>query len=71
MAQFSSAGFNGVLGKFFVNSVATKTVVFFRPEYFNLIEECVSQIVLHRSGADPDFCTKRFEIDVDALIGKF
>ncbi|GLD60617.1 protein diaphanous homolog 3-like isoform X1, partial [Lates japonicus] len=24
-----------------------------RPQYFKIIEECVSQIVLHRSGTDP------------------
>lgn len=26
-----------------------------RPAYYKLIEECVSQIVLHKSGHDPDF----------------
>jgi diaphanous 2 len=26
-----------------------------RPAYYKLIEECVSQIVLHKSGCDPDF----------------
>ena len=26
-----------------------------RPAYFKLVEECVSQIVLHKSGCDPDF----------------
>jgi hypothetical protein len=39
-----------------------------RPQYYRLIEECVNQIVLHRDGVDPDFGTRRFEIDVDALI---
>ncbi|XP_058799621.1 protein diaphanous isoform X2 [Phymastichus coffea] len=40
-----------------------------RPAYYKLIEECVSQIVLHRSGCDPDFsATKRFQIDVQPLI---
>lgn len=40
-----------------------------RPAYYKLIEECVSQIVLHRSGCDPDFsATKRFQIDVGPLI---
>ena len=44
---------------------------FFRPAYYKLIEECVSQIVLHKSGYDPDFrATKRFQIDVEPLIGK-
>ncbi|XP_011337146.1 protein diaphanous isoform X1 [Ooceraea biroi] len=40
-----------------------------RTAYYKLIEECISQIVLHRSGCDPDFCaTKRFQIDVQPLI---
>ncbi|KAK0082986.1 hypothetical protein PV325_009545 [Microctonus aethiopoides] len=43
--------------------------VLVRPAYYKLIEECVSQIVLHRSGCDPDFsATKRFQIDVQPLI---
>ncbi|XP_067419305.1 protein diaphanous homolog 3 [Emydura macquarii macquarii] len=37
---------------------------FIRPQYFKLIEECVSQIVLHRSGIDPDF-TYRKKLDVN------
>lgn len=44
----------------------------FRPQYYKLIEECVTQIVLHRNGADPDFRhTKRFEIDVEPLLSEF
>ncbi|XP_048243812.1 protein diaphanous homolog 2-like isoform X2 [Haliotis rufescens] len=40
-----------------------------RPQYYKLIEECVTQIVLHKSGVDPDFRhTKRFEIDVEPLL---
>ncbi|XP_054279707.1 protein diaphanous isoform X2 [Macrosteles quadrilineatus] len=40
-----------------------------RPAYYKLIEECVSQIVLHRGGCDPDFTmTRRFNIDVQPLI---
>ena len=40
-----------------------------RPAYYKLVEECVSQIILHKSGCDPDFrATKRFQIDVDPLI---
>ncbi|XP_053399361.1 protein diaphanous homolog 2-like isoform X3 [Mercenaria mercenaria] len=40
-----------------------------RPQYYKLIEECVTQIVLHRSGVDPDFrLTKKFEIDVEPLL---
>lgn len=42
---------------------------FVRPAYYKLIEECVSQIVLHKSGCDPDFSSyRRFEIDVEPLI---
>lgn len=44
-------------------------IVFHRTQYFSLIEECISQIVLHKSGVDPDFATKRFQIDVDTVIG--
>ena len=44
-------------------------VLFCRPQYYKLIEECISQIVLHRSGVDPDFFTRRFQIEVDPLIG--
>jgi len=39
-----------------------------RPQYYKLIEECISQIVLHRGGIDPDFASKRMEIDVEPLI---
>merc|ERR1719458_1458964 len=40
-----------------------------RPAYYKLVEECVSQIVLHKSGCDPDFrATQRFNIDVEPLI---
>ncbi|CAG2100841.1 unnamed protein product [Medioppia subpectinata] len=43
--------------------------VYSRPAYYRLIEECVSQIVLHRNGVDPDFRhTKRFKIEVDYVI---
>ena len=42
---------------------------YLRPAYFKLIEECVSQIVLHKSGCDPDFrSTSKFEIDVEPLV---
>ncbi|KAL1021704.1 hypothetical protein UPYG_G00016860 [Umbra pygmaea] len=37
---------------------------FARSQYFKIIEECVSQIVLHHSGTDPDF-TYRKRLDVD------
>uniref|UniRef100_A0A8C4JMB4 Diaphanous related formin 3 n=1 Tax=Dromaius novaehollandiae TaxID=8790 RepID=A0A8C4JMB4_DRONO len=42
---------------------------FVRPQYFKLIEECVSQIVLHRSGTDPDFTyRKRLDINFSHLV---
>lgn len=42
----------------------------FRPQYFKIIEECVSQIVLHRSGTDPDFSyRKRLDVDFSHLLG--
>uniref|UniRef100_A0A8B9P6Y3 Diaphanous related formin 3 n=1 Tax=Apteryx owenii TaxID=8824 RepID=A0A8B9P6Y3_APTOW len=45
---------------------------FVRPQYFKLIEECVSQIVLHRSGTDPDFTyRKRLDINFSHLVGKY
>uniref|UniRef100_A0A671Y1S8 Diaphanous-related formin 3 n=1 Tax=Sparus aurata TaxID=8175 RepID=A0A671Y1S8_SPAAU len=41
-----------------------------RPQYFKIIEECVSQIVLHRSGTDPDFSyRKRLDVDFSHLLG--
>ncbi|XP_071516522.1 protein diaphanous isoform X1 [Panulirus ornatus] len=43
-----------------------------RHAYYKLIEECVSQVVLHRNGCDPDFrATKRFEIKVDHILDQF
>ncbi|XP_018427343.1 PREDICTED: protein diaphanous homolog 3-like [Nanorana parkeri] len=42
---------------------------FARPQYFKIIEECVSQMVLHRSGVDPDFTyRKRLDIDFSDLL---
>uniref|UniRef100_A0A667Z157 Diaphanous-related formin 3 n=1 Tax=Myripristis murdjan TaxID=586833 RepID=A0A667Z157_9TELE len=42
-----------------------------RPQYFKIIEECVSQIVLHRSGTDPDFSyRKRLDVDFSHLLDK-
>ncbi|KAG2455757.1 DIAP1 protein, partial [Polypterus senegalus] len=38
------------------------------PQYYRLVDECISQIVLHRNGTDPDFKCKRFLLDVDGLI---
>ncbi|KAA0187366.1 hypothetical protein HAZT_HAZT005321 [Hyalella azteca] len=40
-----------------------------RSSYYRLIEECVTQIVLHRDGCDPDFrSTRRFDLKVDHLV---
>ncbi|XP_032082156.1 protein diaphanous homolog 3 [Thamnophis elegans] len=42
---------------------------FIRPLYFKLIEECISQIVLHRSGLDPDFSyRKRLDINFSHIL---
>uniref|UniRef100_A0A8C3R9N3 Protein diaphanous homolog 2 n=1 Tax=Cyanoderma ruficeps TaxID=181631 RepID=A0A8C3R9N3_9PASS len=46
-----------------------------RPQYYKIIEECVSQIVLHSSGMDPDFKYRgRMDINftqlVDACVDK-
>ncbi|XP_073710451.1 protein diaphanous homolog 2 isoform X4 [Misgurnus anguillicaudatus] len=42
---------------------------YIRPQYYKVIEECVSQIVLHRSGMDPDFgYRERLDIDFTHLI---
>lgn len=40
----------------------------FRPAYFQLIEECVSQIVLHKAGCDPNFESRDFHIDTSVLL---
>lgn len=41
-----------------------------RPQYYKLIDQCITQIVLHKSGIDPDFhYTKKFNVNVDPLIG--
>uniref|UniRef100_A0A673H989 Protein diaphanous homolog 3-like n=1 Tax=Sinocyclocheilus rhinocerous TaxID=307959 RepID=A0A673H989_9TELE len=45
---------------------------FTQPQYFKIIEECVSQIVLHRSGTDPDFAyRKRLDVDFSHLLGVY
>ncbi|XP_064826112.1 protein diaphanous homolog 3-like [Oncorhynchus masou masou] len=42
---------------------------FVRPQYFKIIDECLSQIVLHRSGTDPDFSyRKRLDVDFSVLL---
>uniref|UniRef100_A0AAQ5YMV7 Diaphanous-related formin 2 n=1 Tax=Amphiprion ocellaris TaxID=80972 RepID=A0AAQ5YMV7_AMPOC len=43
---------------------------YIRPQYYKVIEECVSQVVLHRNGMDPDFgYSKRLDVDFTQLIG--
>ncbi|XP_043348626.1 protein diaphanous homolog 2 isoform X7 [Dermochelys coriacea] len=40
-----------------------------RTQYYKIIEECISQIVLHCSGIDPDFkCRGRLDVDFTHLI---
>ncbi|XP_060109936.1 LOW QUALITY PROTEIN: protein diaphanous homolog 1 [Heteronotia binoei] len=39
-----------------------------RPQYFKLIEECVSQIILQKNGVDPDFKCKHVDLHVEGLI---
>ncbi|XP_030069397.1 protein diaphanous homolog 1 isoform X2 [Microcaecilia unicolor] len=39
-----------------------------RPQYYRLIDECVSQIVLHKNGTDPDFKCRHLSIDIEGLI---
>ncbi|XP_054453352.1 protein diaphanous homolog 2 isoform X2 [Anoplopoma fimbria] len=41
---------------------------YIRPQYYKVIEECVSQVVLHRNGMDPDFGSKRLDVDFTHLI---
>ncbi|KAF5285112.1 hypothetical protein FQA39_LY16801 [Lamprigera yunnana] len=42
--------------------------VYIRPAYYKFIEECVTQIVLHKSGLDPDFSKRHFDLDLQPLI---
>lgn len=39
----------------------------YRPAYFKLIEECVTQIVFHKNG-DPNFKSRDFHIDIENLV---
>ncbi|XP_075419116.1 protein diaphanous homolog 3 isoform X2 [Tenrec ecaudatus] len=42
---------------------------FIRQQYFKLIDECVSQITLHRDGMDPDFTyRKRLDLDLSKFV---
>lgn len=40
----------------------------YRPAYYQLIEECVTQIVLHKHGCDPNFESRDFHIDTAVLL---
>lgn len=40
----------------------------YKTAYYKLIEECVSQIVLHKSGVDPNFKSRDFHIDTSVLL---
>ena len=40
-----------------------------RRSYFKLISAAVAQIVLPKSGYDPDFDSRRVSIDIEAIIG--
>ncbi|XP_043925014.1 protein diaphanous homolog 1 [Protopterus annectens] len=39
-----------------------------RPQYYKLVDECISQIVLQKNGHDPDFMCRKFSVNVDHLI---
>ncbi|CAG5990852.1 unnamed protein product, partial [Menidia menidia] len=39
-----------------------------RPQYYQLIDECIAQIVLHRNGADPDFKCRKLSFNIEHLI---
>ncbi|XP_041845513.1 protein diaphanous homolog 2 isoform X2 [Melanotaenia boesemani] len=41
---------------------------YIRPQYYKVIEECVSQVVLQRNGMDPDFGSKKLDVDFTQLI---
>ena len=58
-------------GCFHIDSVDLWLIYrFFRPQYFRLIDDVISQIVLQRGGVDPDFkCRHLDDIDVERIIG--
>ncbi|KAM4749701.1 protein diaphanous homolog 1 [Rhinophrynus dorsalis] len=39
-----------------------------RPQYYKLIDEVISQIILQKNGADPDFKCKRLSVEIESLI---
>ncbi|XP_048450357.1 protein diaphanous homolog 1-like, partial [Rhincodon typus] len=38
------------------------------PQYYKLLDECVSQVVLQKNGSDPDFKCRKISLDVEHLI---
>eukprot|EP00079_Xenopus_tropicalis_P023054 XP_012815149.1 PREDICTED: protein diaphanous homolog 1 isoform X3 [Xenopus tropicalis] len=42
-----------------------------RPQYYKLIDEVISQIILQKNGADPDFKCKHVNIEIENLIDHF
>ncbi|XP_011194450.2 protein diaphanous isoform X2 [Zeugodacus cucurbitae] len=41
---------------------------YFRPAYYQLIEECIQQIVLHKGYCDPNFDNRTFNIDTSLIL---
>ncbi|XP_017855287.1 protein diaphanous isoform X2 [Drosophila busckii] len=41
---------------------------YFRPAYYQLIEECIAQIVFHKGYCDPNFENRNFNIDTSLLL---
>ncbi|EDW04111.1 protein diaphanous isoform X2 [Drosophila grimshawi] len=41
---------------------------YFRPAYYQLIEECIAQIVFHKGYCDPNFENRDFKIDTSLLL---
>ncbi|OCT88420.1 protein diaphanous homolog 1 isoform X1 [Xenopus laevis] len=39
-----------------------------RPQYYKLIDEVISQIILQKNGADPDFKCKHVSVEIENLI---
>ena len=70
MSPFSLPLESGLLTSVLQHLLFIRDDVHVRPQYFRLIEECVSQIVLHKNGIDPDFRLKRFDLDIEPLINQ-
>ncbi|XP_067622436.1 protein diaphanous isoform X2 [Eurosta solidaginis] len=41
---------------------------YYRPAYYQLIEECIQQIVLHKGYCDPNFENRTFNIDTSLIL---